>query len=343
MKIVARFTAMVAAALVLGAGCAQMRMSDAQGSPAALPPIIDPAPRDGVPVVLIAMPLARDFVEVRQGLVPELARSFNIVTFIVAPGTKAAEMGAVIAQHKPACLVVMNNATVGLLMELQRTSKGQPTPPAVVVMTSFLEGLRPLVKNTTGIAYEVPGVTSFINLRALMTKPLTRIGVAYRPIFRDFVSRQRKMAAREQIELVAVEVPKDASASDLRTALLGVAATQVDAFWMLNDNGLIKSQSFMESTWRAALRDARVPLIVGAANLIVPRAALGTFAAVPDYEALGLQAANLVFDLSENDWRADEHAIEMPLSVKTIIDLPQLRDRFGLREEGLRHVDIAKE
>jgi hypothetical protein len=333
-------------ALLVLAGCANTGTSAPSGAAAQAQPeaITDPAPRPGLPSVLIAMPVLKDFIEVRRGLVPELGRSFNVSTFAVGVTTTAADLGAEIAKRQPSCLVVMNNTTVSLLIELQKQKASQTLPPAVIVMTSLLEGIRLSVKNATGIAYEVPGVTSFINLRSLMTAPLTRVGVAYRPMFRAFVEQQRKMAQREHVELVLAPVGKDVREGELRDALLKLTTkNHVDALWMLNDNGLLRSSEFIEETWRTVQRSANVPLIVGAANLVVPKAMLGTFGTIPDYEALGLQTANLIFDLADNDWRADEHAIELPLSVKTIVDLPQLRARFGLREESLRHVDIIKE
>jgi hypothetical protein len=309
------------------------------------PALVDPPPRAGAEAVLIVMPLSPDFMEMRRGLVSELTRSFNVVTHPVDTGATADELAGAITKHRPACLVLMNNETVTLFRDLQQRPTQAPLPPAVIVMTSFLEDVRPSLRNATGIAYEVPGVTAFTGLRSLMTAPLTRVGVVYRPMFRPFIERQRQMAQREQVELVAVEVPKEVSPAELEGALSKLLSSNppVDALWMLNDNGLLRDATFIEDTWRAALRQRSVPLIVGVANLVDPRASLGAFAVVPDYEALGLQTANLIFDLADNDWRADEHDVELPLSVKTIIDLKQMRDKFGLRPGGVSHVDRVLE
>jgi putative ABC transport system substrate-binding protein len=66
-------------------------------------------------------------------------------------------------------------------------------------------------------------------------------------------------------------------------------------------------------------------------------------AVVPDYEALGLQAANLIFDLSENDWQVERHPVELPLSVKTVVDVNLVRANFGLQPDALKHIDKALE
>ena len=57
----------------------------------------------------------------------------------------------------------------------------------------------------------------------------------------------------------------------------------------------------------------------------------------------GLQTANLIFDLAEPGWRAEDHGVELPLSVKTLADVKQLRDKFGLKDDALQHIDRALE
>jgi hypothetical protein len=307
--------------------------------------IIDPAPRPGAPVVLIAMPASSEFLDVRRTLVAEIRKNFNVSTYLVAPSTSSKDFGDEIAKVAPTCVVVMNNATVNLLREVQHARAGTgPFPPTVVVMSSFLEEVRPTLTNATGIAYEVPGVTAFINLRSISRAPLKRVGVVYRPLFRSFIERQERLAAREQIELVKTELPKDFSADQLRVALQTLLVEKhVDALWMLNDNGLIRSREFLDQSWRAVLRDTRVPLIVGVPNLIDAQSPLGSIAVVPDYDALGLQTANLIFDLSSESWQAQAHDVELPLSVKTVVDVKQVSGTVGLKDDALRHIDKVVE
>jgi len=312
---------------------------------AAAQPIIDPAPRPGAPVVLIAMPASGEFLDVRRTLVAEIRKNFNVSTYVVAPSTTSKEFGLELAKVAPTVVVAMNNGTVNLLREVQHAWAGSgPVPPTVVVMSSFLEELRPTLTNATGIAYEVPGVTAFINLRSISRAPLKRVGVVYRPLFRAFIERQERLAAREQIELVKMELPKDFGADQLRAALQSLLFDKhVDALWMLNDNGLIRSREFLDQSWRAVLRDTRVPLIVGVPNLIDAQSPLGSIAVVPDYDALGLQTANLIFDLSSEGWQAQAHDVELPLSVKTVVDVKQVNGTVGLKDDALRHIDKVVE
>jgi hypothetical protein len=341
---------LVGAVLVAGcvlAGCAVFVLSGCAGldhrgaGRAPTDAVVDPAIRPGVPLVLIAMPPSAGFQDVRRSLVNEIQSAFNVATLVVTPTTGADELGGAINRLAPACVVLMNNSTVNLYREVQRTSpRGSRFPPSVIVMASFIDELRSTLVNATGIAYEVPGVAALVDLRSVIKAPVRRVGVIYRPSFRQFIAHQRDLAEKEQIELVPIEVGDGVYADRLRSSLhMLLVNRRVDALWMLNDNELIKSSEYLDQTWRAELRNARVPVVVGVPNLVNPEAPLGTFAVVPDHGGMGLQAANLIFDLSENGWRADEHAVELPVSINTVADVRQLRAQFGLKDGALQHID----
>jgi putative ABC transport system substrate-binding protein len=335
--------------LLLGA-CATTGGGGEATEGAAATTFTDPLPRSGAATILIATPTFADFIDVRRGLVAELQKNFNVSTLPVTKETTAAQLGAAIDRTSPACVVLMNNVTVNLFKKYQEGLGTKQAPPAVVVMVSFLERLRATLPRSTGIAYEVPGVTAFRSLRAIIATPVRKVGVVYRPGFKEYVDKQKELAASEQIELVAVEVAKEVSAGDLKSALVALAEkNKVDALWMLNDNGLIRDGRFLDDSWRAAMQavtvdqNLKLPLIVGLPNLVDPVSPLGTIAVVPDHETLGLQTANLIFDVADDGWRVEDHAIELPLSVKTVVDIKQARDRFGLQPDALHHIDRAVE
>jgi putative ABC transport system substrate-binding protein len=283
-------------------------------------------------------------VEVRKSLVAEVQKNFNIHTFAVGPETTAAELSSAIQAVSPVCVVLMNNVTMNLYRQYQMASPSATMPPAVLLMASFIEEVQAKLRRATGIAYEVPGVTAFVQLRTVISARVNRVGVVYRPAFRQLVDRQKALAAKEHVELVPVSVPNDVTAEGLRTALHNLAKRKkVDAVWMLNDNALVRNAEFVNDAWRTEMNDARLPLIVGVPNLVDPNSPLGTLAVVPDHEALGLQAANLLFDLSDNNWQVEGHPVELPLSVKTVVDLKLVRANFGLRPDALKHIDRALE
>jgi putative ABC transport system substrate-binding protein len=328
---------------LLLAGCATAG-NESRADTSGLPAIVDPPARSGVPSLLVAMPNSPNFVEVRKSLVSEVQKSFNIHTLAVAPETTVADLASAIRTVGPVCVVLMNNATMNLYRQYQTANPGAPMPAAVLLMASLVEDVQARLRRATGIAYEVPGVTAFVQLRSVISAPINRVGVIYRPAFRTFVERQKFLAAKEHVELIAVSVPNDVTAAGLREALHNLAErSKVDAVWMLNDNGLVRDAEFIDDAWRKELGDAKLPLIVGVPNLVEPRSPLGTLAAVPDHEALGLQAANLLFELSENDWQVETHPVELPLSVKTVVDVKLVRANFGLRPDALKHIDTALE
>jgi putative ABC transport system substrate-binding protein len=329
--------------LLFLAGCATTGTE--YGAPAlGLPPITDPPVRSGAPTLLIAMPNSPNFVEVRKSLVWEVQKSFNIHTLTVGPETTAADLASAIQTVAPVCAVLMNNATINLYRQYQAANPTAPMPPAVLLMASFVEEVQARLRRATGIAYEVPGVTAFVNLRSVISAPINRVGVIYRPAFRKFVEHQTALAAKEHVDLISVSVPNDVTAAGLREALHNLAqSSKVDAFWMLNDNGLVRNAEFVDEAWRTELNDAKLPLIVGVPNLVESNFPLGALAVVPDHEALGLQAANLLFDLSDDDWQVERHPVELPLSVKTVVDIRLVRTNFGLRPDALKHIDRALE
>ncbi len=306
--------------------------------------IADPKIRAGAPAIFIAMPNSPTFLEVRKSLVSEVRRTFNVETFVITAATTADALGAAVERANPACLVLMNNATMRLLGTYERAQPDRTPPPTVLLMASLIEEVQTSLKRATGIAYEVPGVTAFVNLRTIIRAPVRRVGVIYRPALHKFVERQTKPAGVEHIEIVPIAVPSDVTAEGLRDALdTLIHDRHVDAVWMLNDSALVRDSQFRDDAWRAELNEANVPLIVGVANLVNPASPLGTLAVVPDHEALGLQAASLIFELADDGWRVEAHPTELPLSVKTVVDIKMVREKFGLRPDALKHIDEALE
>jgi hypothetical protein len=326
---------------VAGGGCAPLRAHGPGIDKAtAATQVVDPPRQDGAPLLFVAMPIAPAFQETRKALVAEASGTFNVTTFVITPDTQAADFRAALDAAAPACIVLMNNSTVRLYRDYQRERPGATFPPAVIVMTSFLEDIRREIKRATGIAYEVPGVTAFVSLRALIRAPMARVGVVHSPYARTFVGRQRALAMKEQIELVSIELGGEApNARELQGAIDALKRYHhIDALWVLNDNRLLKDGRFLREAWMPALKSLGVPVVVGAAPLLNPSSPFGTFAVLPDHAALGAQAANLIFDLADNDWRVEDHAIELPISTVKVLDVRSAQE-FGLRDGAPNHVD----
>jgi putative ABC transport system substrate-binding protein len=324
--------------LLIGVGCTAAGRGPT--SPAtAQAPLVDPARRPGKRLILVAMPDSPAFRSVRKSFVDEIKNDFDVVTTIVDAHSTTASLGAEIERVQPTAVVLMDNPTVRLFRDYQRHKQGPPLP-ALVVMASFLEEVRSELPNATGVSYEVPGVSAFVNLRAVIQRPVNRVGVVYRPSFRGFIERQRALAAKEQITVVSAEVPADATAAELRRALRSLRNSgNIDALWVLNDNALLRDAQFLEDAWRPEIALMGVPVVVGVSTLVSDEARFGTFAVLPDLEALGVQAANVLFEVSDNDWKASAHPVELPVSTVTVVNMRQVRGQFGLREGATRRID----
>jgi putative ABC transport system substrate-binding protein len=215
-------------------------------------------------------------------------------------------------------------------------------PPAVVVMTSFLERSIDSLRTATGIAYEVPAVSSIVALREVSETSVERVGVVYRKTFSDVIKKQADLAKIEKVELISVAVSDQPTKEEVEDSLdLLVVDKKVDALWVLNDNKLLSAELLVES-WLPVLRFKPIPVIVGVSALVHPDIHFGTLAVLPHHAQLGVQAADLVFELADNEWQLEnDRDVELPLSVMTVVDVRQVDDFFGLKPDALAKIDKA--
>jgi putative ABC transport system substrate-binding protein len=323
--------------------CAGVLTGAAGRAPASV--AIDPPRRAGMPLVVVAMPDSPAFQAVRRTLVSELKKDFDVSTLVIDARTTDSQFRDDLEDSGASAVVLMDNRTIKLYRAYQAShAAGAAFIPAVVTMSSFLEELHPQLPASTGVAYEVPGVTAFVRLRDIVKTPVRRVGVIHRPVFHDFIERQKILAAKEQIDLVAIAVSANPDPKEVQLALRQLkTGPPVDALWILNDNRLLPSGEFLETAWRAGAAALDVPVIVGIAALVSEDAHFGTFAVVPDLDALGVQTANLVFELADRHWNADGLPVELPVSTVTVGNLRQLRQRFGLRDGALQRIDRTVE
>jgi ABC-type uncharacterized transport system substrate-binding protein len=297
------------------------------------------APKAGEPpTVLVFMPRTQQALEVWTGLRDELARDFKLVAIEVEGRDSVDVFVQAMRRHRASAIVLMNNPTLAAYREYQSMVDIKRFPPAIVVMTSFLVR-RPNAIASTGISYEVPLITAVTNMRKLMAKPIHRVGIVARSNLRGFVEQQLKIAAREQVVARFEQVSATPNAAEIKRALR-IVKQDADAVWVLNDDRLLSPRLIAEGWLPGMNEQPWVPAIVGAASLVAPGTNFGTFAVLPDHTALGAQAANMVLDLADNDWKLDaDMDVQLPLSTVATIDLAQAEERFALRPDALQRVD----
>jgi hypothetical protein len=299
--------------------------------------------KPGAKSILVCMPETRQTSEVWRGLSDELAQEFELIALRTEGDDVSATLARGIARYKPAGLVLMNNPTVEGYRQLQAHATHAAFPPAVIVMSSFLEGKPAHLRGATGISYEVPLITVVTNLRKLIASPIDRIGVVHRAPLAGFVRRQAALARREQTEVVREEVSQTPNPSEIKRALRRLKQ-RCDAIWVLNDDRLLTPRLLADGWLHGINEPPSIPTIVGAASLVSPSQSFGTFAVLPDHTALGAQAASLMLDIADNDWRLpNSGAAQLPLSTTTTVDLTQVRERFALRSGALAQIDKVLE
>jgi hypothetical protein len=272
------------------------------------------------------------------GLSDELGGEFSLVAVQVEDRESSQVVANAVQQHKPSALVLMNNPTVAAYRHYLTLPNAVRGIPAVVVMSSFLDSEQLAQVGATGITYEVPLITVVTNLRRIVASPVERIGVVYRTPLAGFLRRQRELAATEQIQVVALEVDATPNVSELKRAIR-LLKLESEALWILNDDRLLSPQLIAEA-WLPGLNEKPWrPTIVGAASLVSSANSLGTVAVLPDHTALGDQAASLIFEIADNDWKLPNSVASLPVSTKTTVDMAQVRERFPLREDALARID----
>lgn len=289
--------------------------------------------------ILVFMPETSQTKEVLAGLSDELVNDFRLVAVRLDSPDAKSVIAEGIRRHQPAALVLMNNPTVTAYREYQRSAPSNRHPPAVVVMTSFLDSQASSIVGWAGISYEVPLITAVTNLRRIISSPAERVGVVVRPSLKGFIERQILLARREQITVISEDVSADPNVSELKRAVRNLKS-RVNVIWILNDDRLLSPRLIAEG-WLPELNERPwVPTIVGAASLVSPSQSFGTFAVLPDHLALGTQAGSMVFDIADENWQLESRpVVQLPLSTTTTIDLTQAKERFTLREEALQRID----
>lgn len=334
----ARWWATLLGALLAASLCCAPPRPAPSAAPAAPAVAADPPRRQGVDAVLVFLPASPATRQAWQSLRDELGDSFDVVTRQVSAESTSADLDREIRAVQPRCLILLGNAASNLYLEYQQTRPG-PFLPAVVLMTSFFEQQYPLFRNVTGVSYEVPGITTFVNLRSFVYRPIQRVGVLHRALFRTYVEQQARLARLEQVQLVPLEMSRSPGPHEIRKGLDRlIHDEQVDAVWVLNDNVLLKPELIAKG-WLKVLHKNPIAVVVGVGTLVDARLHFGSFAMLPDHGALGVQASNLVFRLRDEGWDARAIPPELPLSIQSVVDLGWTRQHLQFREDAVDRID----
>ena len=112
----------------------------------------------------------------------------------------------------------------------------------------------------------------------------------------------------------------------------------IDALWILNDNHLINNK-LLHQVWLPELRHSGKPVVAGIENLISEQVGLAHFAVVPDPVLMGVQAAEMVYEISEANWSAEGIRPRMPIGVQKILNMKKLDRSISVNKEAMLELD----
>jgi hypothetical protein len=296
--------------------------------------------------LLILRKSGKDFDEVVKGMSEELTEEFTITQVTIDKEADVALIREKMGQVRPRVAVLLDNQSISLFKKYQAEQPDSVTPiPSISLMGILIERLMVGMKNATGVSYEIPIVTSAVNMRSVLNVKLERIGVIHREFMSEFIEKQRKYCEKENIKVVSYVLPNK---DDDYTGLIKKGLKQlvkkdgIQALWVPNDNSLL-TPATIRDVWVPMVKDSKIPVIVGVEVLVNPALNFGTFAVLPDHVAMGTQAAEIIYDIMDNDWNTSNRQIEPPLSVYKIVNLVQAKNYFNVKDENLRNVDrVAK-
>ncbi len=303
-------------------------------------PYPDPVPVEGHARILVLSPEAEATRTVIHTLRDELSEDFDVyVRTVDPPETTSKDVERLMTKLRPAAVVLLDNPTVGLYRDWS-TRAEKTLPVAVILMASFAAELQKSVPNSIAIPYEVPSVNAFAEARTIFSPPFEKVGVVYRSQFSGYVQKQADLAKVEGFELLRAVVPEEPTVEDLRRALEQLKREGIEALWVLNDNALLTT-ALTTRGWLPFSKHFRGPIVVGVPSLVEAPASFGTFAAIPDAEALGVQAADLVYDLRDRNFELDRR-VELPQSAHVFVNGERGR-RVGFETNHLDYVDVLVE
>lgn len=292
--------------------------------------------------VLVIRRGGASFGEAASGLKSELKGELKVVDHVISRKCDRDHLKILVREIKPKCIVLMDNVAISRFREYRMSlGKDEPVVPAVAFMSVMVEKSTEGLDNIYGIAYEIPVVTSVVSLRSILGITINRVGVIHREFLSGFIEKNSEYCEMEGIQIVNISIPdkKKSLKPVIKKGLKSlVKEKSAEALWIPNDNALLTPE-IIKSIWIPAVRRFRMPVVVGVEVLVNPELNFGTFAVLPDHVSLGVQAAELVFEIMENGWQCNGRRVDPPLAVHKILNYRQVKNKYGVSVKRFKNID----
>lgn len=301
-----------------------------------------PVTSDAKPLVLLVRNSNDIHKSVALGFDHEIRDSMQMHTFRLNHEANQELLGPFsrrVQRISPDLVILLGEQALDLYRLYLTRSRPQFTVPSLTLMVRALPEKIGDLPRAVGIHYHVHGITSLGHLRALLDRPIQRIGVIYRASYVNQFEEQRRLCASENLTLVGQPIEDGMwSRRRMRRALVSLLEDPaLDALWIPDDHVILKG-TLIKRVWRPVLQAFDKPVVVGDESLVAERLALGHLAVVPDHYSLGKQAANLVLGAKAKQWLF-EKTYYYPLGVMKILNLKLLGEDTEIREKVLSEID----
>lgn len=282
-----------------------------------------------------------NFSTVIAAIKDDLGDELDIHEMMIDANTSVADIERSISRVSPKLIILIGNRSIAKYTQYQAENKGRKKsfPPSLALSAIYLDKIIEQLTNATGIRNEIPIVTSIVNIRTLLKTPVQRVGVLYSEWMTNLIEINQVFCSLEKIDLVTVKLPNRVSYKQLRYHLRQLVEQDIDALWVPNDNLLLNAR-LIQNAWMPVLKKTKMPVIVGIEELTVTALNFGTFSVTPDFYALGIQGAQMISSIGEENWTIEEDGLVEPLSIEKLLNLKlSLRKEIRIDLEKLGQVD----
>jgi hypothetical protein len=292
--------------------------------------------------ILLVRPEGKNFTAVVKGITDDLGSEGVVHELIVDDQTNNHSINTAIKKYKPMVIVLLDNVAIRCYREYVLELPDSITvQPSIILMGIMVEKAIAGIRNAEAISYEIPIVTSAVNLRTISGLPITKIGVVNRELMDELIMRNKESCSREGISIVSRSLPdkKRTMSVEIRKALDELFAKEmVDALWIPNDNKLL-TPYLVTTVWIPKIKQYRKPVIVGLEALADPKLDFGTLAVLPDHESLGAQAASLIISARKTGWVVESGRVDPSISVYKILNHRQATRLFDVQDKNIIGID----
>jgi hypothetical protein len=281
-----------------------------------------------IPSILILSSKGEIYESAIFGLKEELDDDFAIKVIEHTTDTSIEQLDMYFNSVTPNAVVITGNQPLKLYRKYSaEIQKKFEQIPVISILAHDTKNAISIFDNAIGITFETPIITSLVKFRAIINKPMERVGLVYRKSLEESVNYHMVYCEKEKITLSGVllgDKPGEYKKEISNALHMLVKKHKIQALWVPNDTIILKPELFKD-VWLPFAAKNSTPVIVGTESLVNPDLKFGTFAVIPEPRATGEQAAGIIISLMENHWQINGVIVYPTISVFTILNLEKAK------------------